>query len=74
MDIIMRAIKREDLNIGDVLFFQGSEVLLPGLYIGNGQFIIVTKFEGAAIRDLNISDSYWTPRYVGARRYEKIND
>ncbi len=67
-------IKKEDLNIGDVLFFQGSEVLLPGLYIGNGQFIIATKFEGAAIRDLNISDSYWTPRYVGARRYEKINE
>lgn len=68
-------IKREDLNIGDVLFFKGADkVLLPGLYIGNEQFIIVTKFEGVAIRDLNISDSYWTSRYVGARRYEKINE
>lgn len=68
-------IKREDLNIGDVLFFEGADkILLPGLYIGNGQFIIVTKLEGAAIHDLNISDSYWTPRYVGARRYEKINE
>ncbi len=67
-------IKTEDLNIGDVLFFQGSDVLLPGLYIGNGQFIIVTKYEGVAIRDLNISDSYWTQHYVGARRYEKINE
>lgn len=68
-------IKREDINIGDVLFFEGSsKVLLPGLYIGNGQFIIVTESEGAAIRDLNISDSYWTSRYVGARRYEKINE
>ncbi|WP_312699195.1 C40 family peptidase [Sedimentibacter sp.] len=65
-------IKTENLNIGDVLFFRGSEVLLPGLYIGNGQFIIVTKYEGVAIRDLNISDSYWAPHYVGARRYEKI--
>ncbi|GBF34681.1 NLP/P60 precursor [Desulfocucumis palustris] len=66
-----KEIEREDLKIGDVLFFQGSgKVLLPGLYIGNGQFIIVTKSEGVAIRDLNISDSYWTPRYFGARRYE----
>ncbi|MEL7565149.1 MAG: C40 family peptidase [Dehalobacterium sp.] len=68
-------IEREDLNIGDVLFFEGSDkVLLPGLYIGNEQFIIVTESEGVAIRDLNISDSYWSPRYVGARRYEKINE
>jgi cell wall-associated NlpC family hydrolase len=68
-------IERENLNIGDVLFFQGSsEVLLPGLYIGNGQFIVVTRFEGVAMRDLNISDSYWTPRYVGARRYKMINE
>lgn len=65
-------IGKEDLNIGDVLFFEGSEnVLLPGLYIGNEQFIIVTKFEGVTVCNLNISDSYWTPRYVGARRYEK---
>ena len=68
-------IEREDLDIGDVLFFEGSsKVLLPGLYIGNGQFIIVTESEGVAIRDLNISDSYWSPQYVGARRYEKINE
>ena len=68
-------IEREDLDIGDVLFFEGSSnVLLPGLYIGNGQFIIVTESEGVAIRDLTISDSYWSPRYVGAKRYEKINE
>lgn len=65
-------IEKEDLNIGDILFFEGSNnVLLPGLYVGNGQFSIVTKFEGVTICNLNISDSYWTPRYVGARRYEK---
>lgn len=70
-----KEIEREDLNIGDVLFFEGSsKVLLPGLHIGNEQFIIVTESEGVAIRDLNISDSYWSPRYVGARRYEKINE
>ncbi|SFG09644.1 Cell wall-associated hydrolase, NlpC family [Desulfotomaculum arcticum] len=70
-----KEIEREDLDIGDVLFFEGSsKVLLPGLYIGNGQFIIVTESEGVAIRDLNISDSYWSPRYVGARRYEKTNE
>jgi len=70
-----KEIEREDLNIGDVLFFEGSDkVLLPGLYIGNEQFIVVTESEGVAIRDLNISDSYWTPRYVGARRYEKIEN
>ncbi|KAB3535247.1 bifunctional murein DD-endopeptidase/murein LD-carboxypeptidase [Alkaliphilus pronyensis] len=68
-------VERQDLNIGDVLFFESSDkVLLPGLYIGNEQFIVVTKYEGVAIRDLNISDSYWTQRYVGARRYKKIEN
>ncbi|MEL7563959.1 MAG: NlpC/P60 family protein [Dehalobacterium sp.] len=69
-----KAIEREDLEIGDVLFFEGSEALLPGLYIGNDQYIIVTESEGVAIRDLNLSDSYWNQRYVGARRYEKIEN
>lgn len=70
-----KEIEREDLDIGDVLFFEGADkVLLPGLYIGNEQFIIVTESEGVAIRDLNISDSYWSQRYVGARRYEKIEN
>lgn len=70
-----KEIEREDLRIGDVLFFEGSDkVLLPGLYIGSDQYIIVTEFEGVAIRNLNISDSYWSSRYVGARRYEKIEN
>jgi cell wall-associated NlpC family hydrolase len=70
-----KEVEREDLQIGDVLFFEGSDnVLLPGLYIGNEQYIIVTEYEGVAVRDLNISDSYWTSRYVGARRYEKIEN
>ncbi|SNS74056.1 Cell wall-associated hydrolase, NlpC family [Anaerovirgula multivorans] len=68
-------IERDDLMIGDALFFEGSNmVLLPGLYIGNEQFIIVTESEGVVIRHLNISDSYWSTRYVGARRYEKIEN
>ncbi|GEM_PF-466320 len=70
-----KEIEGEDLQIGDVLFFEGSDnVLLPGLYIGNEQYIIATELEGVAIRDLNISDSYWSPRYVGARRYAKTEN
>ncbi|MDR5658822.1 NlpC/P60 family protein [Serpentinicella sp. ANB-PHB4] len=70
---IGKEIEKEDLEIGDALFFEGdSGVLLPGVYIGSRQFIIVTGFEGVAIRDLDNSP-YWTPRYVGARRYESVN-
>ncbi|MEM5768132.1 MAG: NlpC/P60 family protein, partial [Bacillota bacterium] len=70
-----KEIEREDLEIGDVLFFEGSDnVLLPGLYIGNEQYIIVTEYEGVAVRHLNFPDSYWTPRYIGARRYERIEN
>ncbi|GAB6085078.1 C40 family peptidase [Alkaliphilus crotonatoxidans] len=65
-------VERHELMVGDGLFFEGSnKVLLPGLYIGNEQFIIVTESKGVAINHLDMPNSYWSTRYVGARRYEK---
>ncbi|MEL7565148.1 MAG: NlpC/P60 family protein [Dehalobacterium sp.] len=56
-----------DIKSGDVLFFQGSSVRLPGIYIGNGILVIVTT-NGVAVVDLETSD-YWKSRLLGARRF-----
>jgi cell wall-associated NlpC family hydrolase len=63
-------VARADLQPGDLVFLENT--YQPGLshvgfYIGDGQFIsAVNETDGVAIRDLN--DSYWSVRYLTARR------
>ncbi|MDR5658827.1 C40 family peptidase [Serpentinicella sp. ANB-PHB4] len=62
-------IEKTEIKIGDTLFFKGdSGLLLPGIYIDNDQFIVVTESTGVEIRDL-YNSPYWTPRFIGARRH-----
>lgn len=53
---------------GDLLFFNtsGSGVSHVGIYIGNGRFISTTVNKGVKIDHLE--DSYWAPRFMGAKR------
>jgi cell wall-associated NlpC family hydrolase len=63
-------VAREDLQPGDLVFLENT--YQPGLshvgfYIGDGQFVsAVNETDGVAIRDL--TDSYWSVRYLTARR------
>jgi len=64
------AVAREDLQAGDLVFFDTSgsgSVSHVGIYLEGGQFINANSYlERVALDDLN--SSYWTTRYLGARR------
>lgn len=58
------------LQIGDIILFtstSGSYVGHTGIYVGGGQFIHAPH-TGDVVKISNLSDSYYTSHYYGARR------
>ncbi len=61
---------KADLQPGDLLLFKssgGSGIGHVGIYIGNGNMVHAPK-PGSSVKVTSINTSYYTQRYVGARR------
>ncbi|HFK3154255.1 C40 family peptidase [Citrobacter sedlakii] len=64
---IGRRIHQNELNVGDLVFFETKpNVHHVGVYIGNDAFIHASSSEGVTLSHL--SSRYWQSRYVTARR------
>lgn len=61
-------VSKAQLKPGDLVFFTtyADGVSHVGIYLGEGKFISATSSRGVAID--RMADSYWGPRYIGARR------
>ena len=61
-------VEKENLEIGDAICFSSHTESIGhvGIYIGNGQFIHASSGSGAVIIS-DLSEKYYTARYVGAR-------
>jgi cell wall-associated NlpC family hydrolase len=62
------SVDRGSLAIGDLVFFgEKGTVSHVGIYTGSENFIHASTSKGVTVSPLD--DSYWKPRYMGARRY-----
>jgi cell wall-associated NlpC family hydrolase len=63
-----RAVQKSALAPGDLVFFNtsGSGVSHVGIFIGDNAFIHSSTTSGVIITQM--SDRYWSSRYIGARR------
>ena len=68
-------IKRDDLQPGDLVFFNTMRRAFShvGIYVGDGKFIHSPK-PGAAVRVEDMRVAYWNRRFDGARRLETVGD
>ena len=64
-----RSVSRGSLQAGDLMFFNtlGRGVSHVAIYLGNGDFANANSYYGKTMVD-NLSNPYWSRRYVGARR------
>lgn len=61
--------RQSALRTGDLVFFDtgGRGVSHVGVYVGEGRFVHAPN-AGGRVRLDRLDDSYWRPRYLGARR------
>lgn len=67
-----RVIDRDELAPGDLVFYntRGFQYSHVGLYLGGNKFIHSPR-TGKSVEVVNMSNSYWTQRFNGARRVSR---
>jgi cell wall-associated NlpC family hydrolase len=65
------AVKREDLQPGDLVFFNTLKRTFShvGIYLGDNRFVHAPR-PGGDVRTEDMGYAYWKKRYTGARRAE----
>ena len=65
-----KSVSKSDLQAGDLVFFKTTSAPVGhvGMYVGNGQFIHAPN-KSKPVKYDNLSSSYYSSRYVNARRY-----
>ncbi|BAQ10118.1 NLP/P60 protein [Bacillus sp. OxB-1] len=68
------AVKKADLETGDLVFFNtsGKGVSHVGIYIGDGKFAHASTSRGTRVDQLD-DPYYWGSRYIGAKRISGVN-
>jgi len=66
----LTAVKRRELEPGDLLYFGESEekITHTGLYIGGGEFIHATAYRKPAIQISELDEPHWSELLVACRR------
>lgn len=69
---IGKTVKKEDLQPGDLVFFNTLKTAFShvGIYIGNNKFIHAPS-TGKVVRVESLQEGYWASRFNGAQRLEK---
>ena len=64
------SVSKSDLQVGDLVFFKTTSAPVGhvGIYIGNGEFIHAPN-KSKPVKIDSLSSSYYSSRYVNARRY-----
>jgi cell wall-associated NlpC family hydrolase len=72
---IGKSVKKDELQPGDLVFFNTLKSAFShvGIYIGDNKFIHAPR-TGANVRVENMQQSYWSSRFNGAQRLDKIQD
>ena len=63
-------VEKEDLQVGDIICFgySGTNITHVGIYIGDGQFIHSSSGSSMKVVITDLSESYYTRMYIGAKR------
>jgi cell wall-associated NlpC family hydrolase len=68
-----KLVAKQDMKTGDLVFFRikGKRVSHVGIYLGDGRFIHAPS-AGKAVSISRLDQSYWSKRFVGAKRPEVL--
>lgn len=68
----VRAVTKDELQPGDLLYFGESEkrITHTGMYLGNGEFIHATAHQHPVVQISRLGEEHWTKLLVAARRFK----